>query len=99
MVLFLRIVSYGGLTWILGFLAAILEHNILWVLFILFNASQGLFVSLSCILTKQVRAYLYHMAHSIMCFDKKDNIYVIDGRTVPGTSSPSTSRTQDFDLK
>ena len=85
--LYIRLVFYSGLTWIFGFVAIFLDHEIIWIIFIILNASQGFFVSLSCMSTKQVLSYLY----DVLCTSKSCGRKSKDDAT--GDSSiPSVSK-------
>ena len=50
-----RLTSLMGFTWLFGFLANIHSLSFLWYFFIIFNTLQGVFIFVSFVLTKRVR--------------------------------------------
>jgi len=46
-VLYIKLATIMGSTWIIGFIAAYAENSIMWLLFIVFNSLQGLYVLLA----------------------------------------------------
>ena len=58
LILHVKLLALMGLTWIFGFLAAPLRSDTLWYIFIILNASQGVFVLLIFIFSSQFRKYI-----------------------------------------
>ena len=54
LVLYIKLSFIMGLTWVFGFLAAFMEMNIFWYLFISFNALQGVFICFAFVMSKKV---------------------------------------------
>ncbi len=54
LVLYIKLSSIMGLTWIFGFVAAFTGSTILWYLFVIFNALQGLFICIAFIGNRKV---------------------------------------------
>ena len=54
-----------GLTWVFAFVANFANIRVIWYLFILFNALQGVFIAVSFIFTKKVIRLLADKAHTI----------------------------------
>ena len=52
--IYIKLALLMGFTWILGFLAALLQADVTTYLFIMANSLQGLFISLSFVCTRQV---------------------------------------------
>uniref|UniRef100_A0A0K2TT31 G-protein coupled receptors family 2 profile 2 domain-containing protein n=1 Tax=Lepeophtheirus salmonis TaxID=72036 RepID=A0A0K2TT31_LEPSM len=52
--LYLRLGVLMGLTWIVGLVAGFLDFEVLWIVFIVFNTLQGLFIFLAFTCTKKV---------------------------------------------
>ena len=58
LILHVKLLTLMGLTWIFGFLAAPLHSDTLWYIFIVLNASQGVYLLLIYIFSTQFRKYL-----------------------------------------
>lgn len=56
--LYLRLALLMGISWILGIVAGFVDVPILWIIFILFNTLQGLFIFLAFTCTSKVRRVL-----------------------------------------
>ena len=56
--IYIRLFVLMGMTWVLGYIAAFTKHDVMWTLFIIFNATQGVFISLPSLLSKQVRRHV-----------------------------------------
>ena len=54
----IRLFILMGLTWVIGFVAIPLNYDALWYIFIVLNASQGIFLLLVYLLTKRTRRHL-----------------------------------------
>ena len=52
--IYARLFSLMGICWIIGFVAAFVGHIALWIIFILLNASQGVFIFFSFVVRKAV---------------------------------------------
>ena len=50
-----RLFILMGITWVVGFVAIPLDHDALWYVFIILNASQGIFLLLVYLLTKRTQ--------------------------------------------
>ena len=58
-----RLSTITGLTWLFGFIMLILKNDVLEYLFIIFNASQGIFIMIAFVINKRV--------FSLSCFSSK----------------------------
>ena len=58
LVIYLRLSVIMGLTWLFGLLAAIVQLEILWLLYALTNALQGFYIGISFICTRRVSRLL-----------------------------------------
>ena len=54
LLIYIKLSTVMGLTWIFGFVATWANNKIFWYLFIIFNGLQGLFIFLSFVLNKNV---------------------------------------------
>ena len=56
LLVYARLSSLTGITWIVGFLQFVFNHEVFEYLFIIFNASQGIFIMIAFVLNKRVRS-------------------------------------------
>ena len=63
LILHVKLLILMGLTWLFGFLAAPLRSNALWYIFIVLNASQGVYLLLIYIFSSQFRTYINDVKH------------------------------------
>jgi len=56
--LYMRLALLMGISWIMGIVAGFVDVSILWIIFILFNTLQGLFIFLAFTCTAKVRRVL-----------------------------------------
>ena len=54
LLIYARLSSLTGITWIVGYLQLLLSHEVFQYLFILFNASQGIFIMIAFVMNKRV---------------------------------------------
>ena len=54
LLIYARLSSLTGITWIVGYLQLLLSHEVFEYLFILFNASQGIFIMIAFVMNKRV---------------------------------------------
>ena len=54
LVLYTKLSTIVGLTWVSGFIATATKFEVLWYIFIVLNASQGIFIFVSFALSKKV---------------------------------------------
>ena len=52
--IYIKLSTVMGLTWVFGYVATLLKSNVVWYLFIIFNGLQGLFIFCSFVLNKKV---------------------------------------------
>ena len=52
--IYARLFALMGICWVIGFIAAFVGHIALWIIFILLNASQGVFIFFSFVLRRAV---------------------------------------------
>ena len=52
--IYIKLSTVMGLTWVFGYVAKLLQNNVFWYLFIIFNSSQGLFIFCSFVLNKNI---------------------------------------------
>ena len=52
--IYFRLYVLMGISWIIGFVAAFVGHDVLWVIFIILNASQGILIFISFVLNRKV---------------------------------------------
>ena len=83
-----RLSTLIGVTWIFGFINLLIRHDILEYLFIVLNASQGVFIMIAFVLNKRVC--------SLCCMEPK-NIASVQTDTESDTESEYKSRTMSFD--
>ena len=57
LLVYARLSSLTGITWIVGFLQLIFNHEIFEYLFIIFNASQGIFIMIAFVLNKRICSF------------------------------------------
>ena len=53
--IYVKLFLVMGLTWVVGFVAVLVPHPVLWYSFIVLNTLQGLFIFLSFVITAKVR--------------------------------------------
>ncbi|XP_041349281.1 G-protein coupled receptor Mth2-like [Gigantopelta aegis] len=53
-VIYVKLFLVMGLTWVVGFVAILVFHPVLWYMFIILNTLQGLFIFLSFVMTNRV---------------------------------------------
>ncbi|XP_033104035.1 uncharacterized protein LOC117106729 isoform X2 [Anneissia japonica] len=58
MIIYIRISTVMGLTWIFGFLASFIDHVVLWYLFTILNSLQGFFIFIAFNLTYSMKNIL-----------------------------------------
>ena len=58
LLIYARLSSLTGITWIIGLFQVLINHEILEYLFITFNASQGVFIMVAFVVNKRVRSLL-----------------------------------------
>ena len=54
LLIYARLSSLTGITWIIGVFQVLIKHEILEYLFIIFNASQGVFIMIAFVLNKRI---------------------------------------------
>ena len=52
--IYFRLYVLMGISWIIGFVAAFVGHDALWIIFIILNASQGILIFISFVLNRKV---------------------------------------------
>ena len=57
--IYFRLFVLIGVTWIIGFVAAFVHSEALWIVFITLNASQGIFIFVSFVLRRQVLRQIF----------------------------------------
>ena len=83
-VIYARLSTLTGVTWIFGFINLLIRHDILEYLFIVLNASQGVFIMIAFVLNKRVCS---------LCCTEPRNIASVQ----TDTESEYKSRTMSFD--
>ena len=83
-VIYARLSTLTGVTWIFGFINLLIRHDILGYLFIVLNASQGVFIMIAFVLNKRVCS---------LCCTEPKNIASVQ----TDTESEFKSRTMSFD--
>ena len=73
LVVHIKLLVLMGITWVFGFLAAPLNFDALWYIFIILSASQGLFLLITYIASRNVRDYLNSDSCCCKCKQKTDS--------------------------
>ncbi|RUS86791.1 hypothetical protein EGW08_005451 [Elysia chlorotica] len=68
-----KIILLVGITWLLGLLAAMVNHQVLWIIFTVINASLGFLISAVLVLNKRV---FYAVQKKCLCYST-DSITVV----------------------
>ena len=58
LILYVKLVSISGVTWIFGIISSMTNNDVLWYIYITLNSFQGLFIFLSYLLSKKVKKEL-----------------------------------------
>ena len=84
-----------GLTWVFAFVANFANERIIWYLFIIFNALQGVFIAVSFIFTKKAIRLLSERAQTISSFASRTTRAEISmsGKNKMASSSSGTKLT------
>lgn len=82
-----------GLTWVFAFVANLANESIIWYLFIIFNALQGVFIAVTFIFTRKVIRLLSEKAQELSSLTTKSTIYEASASD-RGKRSRSSSRTK-----
>ena len=64
MFIYARLFALMGICWVIGFVAAFVGHIALWIIFILLNASQGIFIFFSFVFRKVVLTQVREMSET-----------------------------------
>ena len=64
LLIYARLSSLTGITWIIGVFQVLIKHEILEYLFIIFNASQGVFIMIAFVLNKRIVSLFCYKTNS-----------------------------------
>ncbi|XP_033640757.1 uncharacterized protein LOC117300993 [Asterias rubens] len=102
LVIYVKISSLMGFTWIFGFAAAFSDLAALWYIFIILNSCQGLLIFLSFICNKKVwslwRNYLRCGTKVKRPSKDRSNMSTVPSRTTPVSNTNTMSSSRDTTL-